>query len=397
MSMMPTRLRLPLAFALFMIFSAASTTQAVARKASALVLDATTGRILYSQAGNARRYPASLTKMMTLYLLFEDLEKGRVKLTSAFHVSAHAAAQAPSKLWLKPGQTISVLQAIRAIVTLSANDAAVVIGENLAGTESAFAARMTQTARWLGMKNTRFRNASGLPNRRQYTTAHDMAVLGAALQARFPAKFQYFVTRKFAFRGHLYRNHNHLLRLVRGVDGIKTGYTRASGFNIVTSLRRAGRKVIVVVMGGRTFRARDARARALINRYFAKARSGRQYYARLLAAIQRADQNGATAIASTETASAARTAPVNYAIQIGALPTKQAARTIIKSAEPYVVKLLEGAEPETRRLKLGSTIYFRAMFNGFSDFESAEEACSRLKKKQFPCYAVLRSAEAVPR
>lgn len=396
---MPTMpsFRLSAAIALTLIFSTASMTQASARKGSALVLDATTGRVLYSQHGDARRYPASLTKMMTLYLLFEELEAGRVKLTTPLPVSAHAAVQAPSKLWVKPGQTITALQAIRAIVTLSANDVAVVVAENLAESEAAFASRMTRTAHWLGMTNTQFQNASGLPNPGQHTTAHDMAILGAALQARFPAQYRYFRTRKFVFRGRVYRNHNHLLRMVRGVDGIKTGYTRASGFNIVTSLRHRGRKLIAVVIGGRTYRVRDARARTLLRRYFAKARRGRHYYAGLLESIRRADTNSKFAQARRDGTPASQTTPGSYAIQVGALPTKQAARTLIEAAEPYVLKILDDATPELQRAKLGETTYFRAIFNGFDSSEAASEACAQMRKQQFPCYYLLRSAEAVPK
>lgn len=387
-------LRLFAAVAMAAAFSTTLVMPASAHKSSAFVLDATTGRTLYSRSGDARRYPASLTKMMTLYLLFEDIEGGRVTLTTPFHVSAHAAAQAPSKLWLKPGQTITVLQAIRAIVTLSANDVAAVIAENLEGSEATFASRMTRMAHWLGMENTQFRNASGLPDPRQYTTARDMAILGAALQARFPAQYRYFRTRKFVFRKRIYRNHNHLLRMVRGVDGIKTGYTRASGFNVVTSQRRSGRKLIAVVMGGRTYKARDTRTRALLQRYFVKARRGKHYYADLLDNIRRANANAKLA-SVTARASSATTAG-RYAIQVGALPTKQAARSVIEAAEPYVLKILDDAKPELQPAKIGDTTIFRAIFNGFEDSQAASAACAKLRKRQFPCYYLLRAAEIAP-
>lgn len=229
-----------------------------------LVTDQTTGATLVSRAADERRYPASLTKMMTLYVLFADLERGRLALDSPLPVSARAAAQPPTKLGLRSGQVVRVEDAIKALVTRSANDAAVVVAEALEGSEAAFADRMTQTARTLGMNQTRFRNASGLPDPEQYTTARDMSILGAALQAHHPQYFGYFSTQAFRFRGRTIRTHNRLVERVDGVDGIKTGYIRASGFNVVTSVRRDGRALVAVVMGGRTARQRDRQMEELI-------------------------------------------------------------------------------------------------------------------------------------
>jgi D-alanyl-D-alanine carboxypeptidase len=219
------------------------------------------------QATNADspRHPASLTKIMTLYLLFERLEAGKIKLSSELEVSAHAAAQAPSKLGLKPGQTINVETAIRAIVTKSANDVAVMVAEALGGSEENFANQMTAKAHALGMAHTNYRNASGLPEDQQITTARDQATLGRAIQERFPKYYSYFSTRTFAFHGKVVRNHNHLLGSVAGVDGIKTGYIHDSGFNIIVSMRRGPRHLLAVVFGGRTASARDARVVSLLN------------------------------------------------------------------------------------------------------------------------------------
>ena len=219
------------------------------------------------QATNADspRHPASLTKIMTLYLLFERLEQSKIKLTTDLPVSAHAAVQAPSKLGLKPGETIRVETAIRAIVTKSANDVAVIVAEALGGDEESFARLMTAKAKALGMPQTVYRNASGLPDDQQITTARDQAILGRAIQDRFPNYYQYFATRTFDFRGKSIRNHNHLLGVIDGVDGIKTGYIHDSGFNIVTSIRRANHHIVAVVFGGRTAEARDARVRSLID------------------------------------------------------------------------------------------------------------------------------------
>ena len=232
---------------------------------ASIVVDANTGAVLQASNADSPRYPASLTKIMTLYMLFERLEAGTIKLNSEMPVSAYAAAQAPSKLGLKPGETIRVETAIRAIVTKSANDVAVIVAEALGGDENNFARLMTAKARALGMKSTTYRNASGLPEAQQITTARDQAILGRAVQDRFPTYYRYFATRTFAFRGKSVRNHNKLLGGVEGVDGIKTGYIRDSGFNIVTSVRRGNRHIVAVVFGGRTGSARDARARSLIS------------------------------------------------------------------------------------------------------------------------------------
>lgn len=232
---------------------------------SSIVVDANSGAIMQATNADSPRHPASLTKIMTLYLLFERLEQGKIKLNTELPVSAHAAAQAPSKLGLKPGETISVETAIRAIVTKSANDVAVIVAEALGGDESSFARSMTAKARALGMTQTFYRNASGLPDEQQITTARDQAILGRAIQDRFPNYYRYFATRTFEFRGHAIRNHNHLLGAIDGLDGIKTGYIHESGFNIVTSIRRANRHIIAVVFGGRSAEARDARVRSLID------------------------------------------------------------------------------------------------------------------------------------
>ncbi|HZL32125.1 MAG TPA: serine hydrolase [Pseudolabrys sp.] len=232
---------------------------------SSIVVDVNSGAVMQATKADASRHPASLTKIMTLYLLFERLEAGKIKLNSELQVSAHAAAQAPSKLGLKPGETIKVETAIRAIVTKSANDVAVIVGEALGGDEPSFARMMTAKARALGMEHTTYRNCSGLPDDGQVTTARDQALLGRAIQDRFPNYYHYFSTRAFEFRGRSMRNHNHLLGTVDGVDGIKTGYIHDSGFNIVTSVRRGKRHIVAVVFGGRTASARDARARSLID------------------------------------------------------------------------------------------------------------------------------------
>jgi D-alanyl-D-alanine carboxypeptidase len=227
--------------------------------------------VLQASNADAMRHPASLTKIMTLYLLFEELDAGRIRLDTPLKMSAHAAEQAPSKLGLKPGQTIAVEDAIKAVVTKSANDVAVAIAENLAGSEDEFARVMTQKAHALGMAHTTYVNASGLPDDDQLTTARDLALLGRAIADRFPRYYRYFATPAFVYHGAAMRNHNHLLGAVAGVDGIKTGYTRDSGFNLVTSVHRDGRYLVAVVLGGHSAFARDARMRELINSHIRQA------------------------------------------------------------------------------------------------------------------------------
>jgi D-alanyl-D-alanine carboxypeptidase len=238
---------------------------------SSIVVDGNSGSVLQATSPDALRHPASLTKVMTLYLLFERLDAGKIKLDTSLNVSEHASDQDPTKLDLKPGQTITVEDAIKGVVTKSANDAAVVIAENLGGDEPAFAKQMTQTAHALGMTHTTYVNASGLPDDDQNTTARDQALLGRAIQDRFPRYYKYFSTETFVYHGAAMRNHNHLLGEIEGVDGIKTGFTRASGFNLLTSVHRDGRYIVAVVMGGPSASDRDDRMRDLIGEHLKEA------------------------------------------------------------------------------------------------------------------------------
>jgi D-alanyl-D-alanine carboxypeptidase len=242
---------------------------------SSIVVDANSGNVLQANASDALRHPASLTKIMTLYLLFERLEGGKIALNDELKVSEHASEQAPTKLGLKPGQTIEVEDAIKGLVTRSANDAAVTIAEALGGSEEIFAKLMTRKAHALGMSKTVYRNASGLPDDDQVTTARDQSILGRSIQERFPKYYKYFATDDFRFRGSVIRNHNHLLGSVEGVDGIKTGYTRASGFNLVTSIRRGNRHLVAVVMGGRSASSRDGIMRSLLAEHLDEASTKR--------------------------------------------------------------------------------------------------------------------------
>ena len=238
---------------------------------ASIVVDGNTGQVLEASNPDAPRHPASLTKIMTLYLLFERLDAGKIRLDTPLKVSQHAADQDPTKLDLKPGSTIPVEDAIKGVVTRSANDAAVTIAENLGSSEEDFAKLMTQKAHALGMSRTTYVNASGLPDDDQITTARDQALLGRAIQDRFPRYYKYFSLPTFVYHGVAIRNHDHLLGSVEGVDGIKTGFTRASGFNLVTSVHRDGRYIVGVVLGGRSGSERDAHMRELISDHFKEA------------------------------------------------------------------------------------------------------------------------------
>ena len=243
---------------------------AAAGRYASIVIDADSGRVLHEAYADDRKYPASLAKMMTLYLLFEALEKKRFSIEGSLPVSARAEGMPPSKLGLKRGSKIKVRDLILALVTKSANDAAVVAAEAMAKTEIDFAKIMTAKAKQLGMKRTEFRNASGLPNRYQKSTARDMATLARALIRDFPQYYHFFSETSFSYNKRKYSNHNSLLKNYTGTDGIKTGYIRASGFNLVASTERGGRRLIAVVFGGKTSRSRDAHTADLLSRGFSR-------------------------------------------------------------------------------------------------------------------------------
>ena len=231
---------------------------------ASIVVDASSGEVLYEKHADSARYPASITKVMTLYLTFEALQSGKLHMDDRVVFSAHASAQAPSKLGVAPGESVSVADAIQAMCVLSANDAAVAMAEKLGGTESRFAALMTLRAQELGMRNTQFVNANGLPDSRQLTTARDIAIMSRAVMRDFPQYYHYFGQLQFDFHGRVISNHNHMLTEVPGVDGLKTGFINAAGFNIAISGVRDGRRLIVVVLGGSSRAARDQNAEDLL-------------------------------------------------------------------------------------------------------------------------------------
>jgi len=237
---------------------------------SALVVDAGSGHVLYEKNAGGIRYPASLTKMMTLYLTFDALKKGKLKMDKTLIVSAKAAAQPQTNIALEKNDRLPVRTAIESVVVRSANDSAMALGEALGGTEFNFALMMTKKARELGMKNTVFRNPSGLPDNKQHTTAFDMARLAIALRRDFPEYYHFFSLQSFDYHGITYPGHNHVMERYAGVDGVKTGYIRASGYNLVTSAQKDGYKIVAVIMGGSTITSRDNQMIVLLDRTFAQ-------------------------------------------------------------------------------------------------------------------------------
>ncbi|MFM8699838.1 MAG: serine hydrolase [Hyphomicrobiales bacterium] len=418
---------------------------------SEMVVDITTGKTLYQINADAPRHPASITKVMTLYLLFEQIESGRLKLNSPLKVSANAQRQAPSKLGLLAGETISVEDAIKALITKSANDVAVVVAESLGGTEANFAQIMTKKARSLGMSRTLFANASGLPNSRQTTTARDLVRLGKAIQDRFPRYYSYFSTESFTYEGAVIGNHNKLLGRVEGVDGIKTGYTNRSGFNLLTSVKDKDRRIVAVILGGRSGASRDRRMEALIDGHLMAAApiSGRQV--QITAEPSKSDQKNTKITASNSTtiqehgegdgsaddeepvgslansmrpippktlpnkSATSETGSVNvkpkfvlvqpkassnsktlsstatdWVVQIGTADSKDKANALLARVKNIFGKGLSDHNSLAEEAKVGTRSVWRARYTNFSE-KDAQETCRNLKKSGFSCFVTRRS------
>ena len=271
---MKNRVTLPAGIAFFVILAAALVVApisgAYADKNASLVIDANSGKVLHAESASKQRYPASLTKLMTLYMTFDALRTGQLKMDTVLRASKKAASMPSTNLRMKKGDKIKVRDAIKALVVRSANDVAVIMAERISGSEYKFAQRMTAVARHLGMKNTTFKNASGLPNRQQTTTARDMAVLALALRRHYPEYYPYFRTQTFTYKGKKYTSHNRVMKRVSGADGLKTGYIRASGFNLITSVMRRGKSVVGVVLGGESSKKRDDKMVKLLERTFSR-------------------------------------------------------------------------------------------------------------------------------
>lgn len=277
----PWRVTLFRALAAFVVasaigFSSAAPAHAIEnlRRYAGIVVDAKSGEVLYEEAGDSKRYPASVAKVMTLYVLFQELQAGNLSLSTKMTVSRHAAAAVPTKLGLRAGSTISVEDAIKSLVTLSANDMARVIAEHISGSESKFAERMTATARAMGMRSTTYRNASGLPDGGQVTTVRDQAILGIAIYQHFPQYYEFFQTTSFRYGGKTYGNHNRVLGYMGAVDGIKTGYINAAGSNLLTAARKDNRHIVIVAFGFNSAASRDEKVRQLVATYLTKGRRG---------------------------------------------------------------------------------------------------------------------------
>jgi D-alanyl-D-alanine carboxypeptidase (penicillin-binding protein 5/6) len=399
---------------------------------ASLILDARTGKVLSSENADVLNHPASLTKMMTLYLAFEAINRGKLSWDSQIVMSKYAASRPPTKLGVRAGGTITVREAVYGMIVKSANDAAAAMGEKLGGSESNFARMMTQKARQLGMSRTTFYNASGLPDSRQVTTARDMSTLGVALLKNFPKEYQLFSVASFNFRGKTIRGHNNLMYRYEGMDGIKTGYTNASGFNLVSAVRDGNRRVVGVVLGGRTARSRDAQMAALLDRYLNRAAGG----GKLVASAAGKPQPVVPA-APVEVASAAddgdMPVPVNapraqgdaeaipfalgyngttvpldrpaaldkmgkggklqasasgWQIQISAAPSAEAAQALLAQAKTEGGAALKSALPLTEAIGSGANAVYRARFTGFGSRDAAAAACDALKKRSYDCMMV---------
>ncbi|MFD2250625.1 D-alanyl-D-alanine carboxypeptidase [Pseudochelatococcus lubricantis] len=313
---------------------------AYAPPSAAMVVDVKTGRTLFAENEDAPRIPASITKVMTLYLLFEQLESGNFNLDTRLRVTKYAASQPPTKLGVRAGSTIRVEDAIKSLVTLSANDVSMVIAENIAGTEADFARMMTQKARALGMSRTTFRNPHGLPaNPPNITTARDLTILGRAIQDRFPRYYAYFGTRTFNYGSRSIGNHNRLLGRVEGVDGIKTGYTRASGFNLLTSLRTDSRHVVATVLGGRSGAQRDQRMEVLLAQSLPDASTGRRRTALVVEAPSARNVEAPVRVASAEPVYVPPSQPLSNTVplQIGKPIDLSNIRPVVASASGATV------------------------------------------------------------
>ena len=431
--------RLLLSFLGLLLVIATSSTAASARQEASILLDYRSGEVLAARNADDSVIPASLTKMMTLYLTFRAVTAGQLDLSSRIKVSSRAAGMPPTKLGLRAGDTIPVEDAIMGLVTRSANDAATVLAEALGGSEDRFAMAMTRTARKLGMTRTVFRNASGLPDGEQRTTARDLALLASRLIKDYPGYYRYFSSQGFAYRGRNHPNHNRLLAVYPGMDGLKTGYTRASGFNLAASAVRDGRRLVAVVIGGRSASARDATMVALLDRGFERAprlpgeealvaqrepepakpaakerevvvasldtRASDAMVAVPAARPKRVAKPAAESAASKRSSKAAKKsakapakakaktvakrAPTRgaYGVQVGAFRAAPQARAAMKQAMKGAPDLLRGTFASVGAHQVRNKPLFKATLVGLSR-NDAEAACKRLKKQKQDCMVI---------
>lgn len=398
-------------------------TASAANKYASLIMEPETGRVLHSRNADSLRHPASLTKIMTLYMVFEALQDGRLTMDQRLKVSRRASRMPSSKLGLGRGETITVRQAVLALVTKSANDVAVVVAETLAGTEPAFADRMTKKARTLGMTRTTFKNASGLYHKHQKSTARDMARLAERVRSDFPQYYGLFETQSFTFRGRKYKNHNKLLSRYSGTDGIKTGYIGAAGFNLVSSVSRHGVRLVGVVFGGKSSRSRDRHMIDLLDKAFV----GYE-----VLAIRPPRKPGLPTVPGTQIARGNTTAvqpnpnpflaqvntaldrPTNpkppvrpainqtpngvWSIQVGAYRSKSRAHTAAQKAQSKLGPLSEHTVVAVVPARKSSRPLFRSRLAGL-DKSAAYTACNVLKQQRVDCmvFAPQRGAQVAQR
>ena len=351
---------------------------------AAMVVDADSGRILHADNADTRNYPASLTKMMTIYMAFEAIDRGRVSFDTPVRMSARAVAQPPTKLGLKVGSRIALRDAILALITKSANDVSVAVAETLGGSETQFARMMTERARQLGMSRTTFRNASGLPDRGQLSTARDMATLGLALLRHFPHHYRYFATQTFRYAGRSYRNHNRLLGNYAGLDGIKTGYIRASGYNLVASAHRGGRRLIGVVFGGKSSAQRNRKMAQLLDEGFQTLASSGRY------------ATPPNVVGGQLGTAGAGVAGRTWGVQVGAFRARAAAEKTAQQAAHHLRVLMPGSGPHVQRSRRGNgAVYYLARVL-YGRKGEAHEACELLEAHRFRCLVLRMKAAPGP-
>ncbi|WJW79868.1 D-alanyl-D-alanine carboxypeptidase [Bartonella sp. TP] len=369
---------------------------AFADRYAEIVIDANSGKTLFFANENARRYPASLTKMMTLYLLFNALQAGRLSPNTPIPISHFAATRPPTKIGFTPGQTITVQDAAEAIIIKSANDVAVGVAEYLGGDEKNFAEMMTSEAHKLGMMNTHFNNASGLPDINNYTTARDLATLALSLRRHFPKFYYLFKITSFGIKGKIIHGHNKLIKTMQGVDGIKTGYTQMSGYNLATSYYAHGKNVVAVIMGARSPLLRDARMATLLHKFVPQAKTLLSSENQLAIAeqiptpsLKKAQPLALVSAlqASQESADAAKSNHT-YAIQIGATTSLASAKAIYRKAIKHHKNLFANTKQQISSITKNKRKYYRVRITNFSSQDAGLSACQILKKEKFNCYVI---------
>lgn len=375
--------------ALMLTFYASSNAKA---SVSSIMIDAESGEILSESNADELRYPASLTKLMTLYITFDALEKGIIKWDDKLPVSRRAANMSPSKIGVRRGEKIKVSDAVMALIVKSANDCAVVLAEGLGYSEENFAKTMTKVAHELGMENTTFYNASGLPNKKQKTTARDMALLGAAIYHHFPQYYKLFATKKFTYHGRTIYTHNHLLKKFEGADGMKTGFTNAAGYNIVTSAERNGHRVIAVTMGHRIMKQRDKKVASMMESGLQKLALNSQVEdTNLIADAQSDMQKDAHEEIANNSLSTTQSNEIDtWGIQIGAFSNYAKARNYALDIKNELIKKADDKTIDIEPYQTGSAVVYRSKIIGF-DKKEAKNICNRLQKSHKSCIVIAAS------